>query len=54
MKDELVGWTIGVDGSPVPLYEPTERFGYLDPSAESFKHFVVGLRDSLDSTGALE
>jgi len=54
VKDELVGWTIGVDGSPVPLYEPTERFGYLDPSAESFKHFVVGLRDSLDSTGALE
>jgi len=54
VKDELVGWTIGLDGSPVPLYEPTERFGYLDPSAESFKHFVVGLRDGLDSTGAPE
>jgi hypothetical protein len=52
VKDEIVGWTVGPDGSPMPIIEETEKFGYLDPSAESFKHFVVGLRDALNSTGA--
>lgn len=51
-KDEFVGWGVGWDGSPIPLYEPTPQTGYLDPSAESFKHFVVGLREALDTTGA--
>lgn len=52
VKNEFTGWSVRIDGSPVPQYEPVEQTGYLDPSAESFKHFVVGLRRALDTTGA--
>ena len=52
VKQEFVGWGASWDGSPSPRYEPVEQTGYLDPSAESFKHFVVGLREALETTGA--
>ena len=51
VKDEFVGWGVSWDGSPVPRFAPAEQVGYLDPSAESFKHFVVGLRAALETTG---
>ena len=51
VKDEFVGWGVSWDGSPVPRFAPAEQVGYLDPSAESFKHFVVGLREALETTG---
>ncbi|WP_278101665.1 alpha/beta hydrolase [Microbacterium proteolyticum] len=54
MKDVLVGWTVGPGGAPIPRYESVEQTGYLDPSAESFKHFVVGLREALETAGANE
>lgn len=35
-----------------PRYESVEQTGYLDPSAQSFKQFVVGLREALETAGA--
>lgn len=51
-KDVLVGWTVGPGGAPIPRYESVEQTGYLDPSAQSFKQFVVGLREALETAGA--
>lgn len=51
-KDVLVGWSVGPGGAAIPRYESREQTGYLDPSAESFKHFVVGLREALETAGA--
>ena len=48
----LVGWTVGPGGAPIPRYESVEQTGYLDPSAQSFKQFVVGLREALETAGA--
>lgn len=39
------GWSTGIDGSPVPEFDSVST-GYLDPTAESFLHLVVGLADA--------
>ncbi len=51
-KDVIVGWSVGPGGAMIPRYESREQTGYLDPSAESLKHFVVGLREALETAGA--
>lgn len=51
-KNVLAGYTVGPGGAPIPRYASEEQTGYLDPSAESFEHFVVGLREALETAGA--
>ncbi|MFF0910582.1 alpha/beta hydrolase [Microbacterium enclense] len=50
--NEFAGWVSEADGT-YPTWRKATRRGYLDPSAESFKSLVVGLRESLCPSGRL-
>lgn len=52
VSEEIVRWTTGLDGTPYPELEQKRKTGYFDPSAESFKHLVTGLREAYTTEGS--
>ncbi|MBM3715723.1 MAG: hypothetical protein FJW64_08320, partial [Actinobacteria bacterium] len=45
--DRFAGWYVDANGGLYPTWAKEPQRGYLDPSAESFKHLVMGLREDL-------